>query len=87
MQSAKLHFDNSDNNYQIKEAYKTLRSNIEFSGQNVKVVSVTSCTPGEGKSTVSMALARAFAEAGKKTVLVDADMRKSVLVVDIVPAL
>ena len=41
MQNAKLHFSQSENNYQIKEAYKTLRSNIEFSGQNVKVVSVT----------------------------------------------
>ena len=80
MQNAKLHFSQSENNYQIKEAYKTLRSNIEFSGQNVKVVSVTSCTPGEGKTSVAMALARAFVEAGKKTVLVDADMRKSVLV-------
>ena len=80
MQSAKLHFSQSENNYQIKEAYKTLRSNIEFSGQNVRIISVTSCTPGEGKTTVAMALARAFAEAGKKTILVDADMRKSVLV-------
>ncbi len=80
MQSAKLHFSQSENNYQIKEAYKTLRSNVEFSGQNVRIISVTSCTPGEGKTTVAMALARAFAEAGKKTVLVDADMRKSVLV-------
>lgn len=80
MQNAKLHFSQSENNYQIKEAYKTLRSNIEFSGQNVRIISVTSCTPGEGKTTVAMALARAFAEAGKKTILVDADMRKSVLV-------
>ena len=80
MQSAKLHFSQAENNYQVKEAYKTLRSNVEFSGQNVRVISVTSCTPGEGKTTVAMALARAFAEAGKKTILVDADMRKSVLV-------
>ena len=80
MQTAKLHFSQAENNYQVKEAYKTLRSNVEFSGQNVRVISVTSCTPGEGKTTVAMALARAFAEAGKKTILVDADMRKSVLV-------
>ena len=60
MQSAKLHFSQAENNYQIKEAYKTLRSNVEFSGQNVRVISVTSCTPGEGKTTVAMALARAF---------------------------
>ncbi len=80
MQQTTLHFSNAENNYQIKEAYKTLRSNVEFSGQDMRAISITSCTPGEGKSSVSMALARAFAEAGKKTVLVDADMRKSVMV-------
>ena len=80
MQSAKLHFSAAENNYQQKEAYKTLRSNVEFSGQDVRAISITSCTPGEGKTSVAMALARAFAEAGKKTVLVDADMRKSVMV-------
>ncbi|MBQ7678217.1 MAG: polysaccharide biosynthesis tyrosine autokinase [Butyrivibrio sp.] len=80
MQQTQLHFSQAENDYRIKEAYKTLRSNVEFSGSDVRAISVTSCSPGEGKSSVSMALARAFAEAGKKTVLVDADMRKSVLV-------
>ena len=69
MQQTTLHFSDSENNYQIKEAYKTLRSNVEFSGQDVRAISVTSCTPGEGKSSVSMALARAFAEAGKRLFL------------------
>lgn len=80
MQQTRLHFSQSENDYRMKESYKTLRSNVEFSGTDVRAISVTSCTPNEGKSSVSMALARAFAEAGKKTVLVDADMRKSVMV-------
>lgn len=62
-----------------KEAYKTLRSNIEFSGEDVKVIAVTSCVPNEGKSSVTMNLAMAFAEAGKNVLFIDADMRKSIL--------
>lgn len=63
--------------YQFKEALKTLRANIQFSGENIKTVSVTSTLPGEGKSSVSLALARSFAEAGKFTVLLDCDIRRS----------
>ena len=69
MQNAKLHFSQAENNYQIKEAYKTLRSNVEFSGQNVRVISVTSCTPGEGKTTVAMALARALPRRARRRCL------------------
>lgn len=79
MQQVTLRFD-QNGDYRVKEAFKTLRTNIEFSGADIKVIAVTSCTPNEGKSSVAMELARAFAEAGKKTILVDADMRKSVLV-------
>ncbi len=79
MQSVKLQFDQKSD-YRVKEAYKTLRSNIEFSGSDIKVIAVTSCTPNEGKSSVAMEVARAFAEAGSRTILIDADMRKSVLV-------
>ena len=78
MQSVKLQFG-QQNDYRTREAFKTLRTNIEFCG-GVKVVAVTSCTPNEGKSSIAMQMARAFAEAGNKTMLVDADMRKSVLV-------
>lgn len=74
-----LRFDKKDD-YRTREAYKTLRTNIEFSGSDIKTIAITSCTPNEGKSSVAMELARAFAEAGKKTILVDADLRKSVLV-------
>lgn len=65
--------------FQAQEAFKTLRTNIEFSGEELKVIAVTSCLPDEGKSTLAFQLALAFAEKGKKTLLVDADLRKSVM--------
>lgn len=65
--------------FRTKEAYKTLRTNLSFAGKNVKVVSLTSCTPNEGKTSLSFQLALSLSEGGWKTVLVDADLRKSVL--------
>lgn len=65
--------------FEVKEAFKTLRTNIEFSGEDVRVICVTSALPGDGKSTVSYNLARAFAENGSPTLLIDADLRKSVM--------
>ena len=62
-----------------REIYRTLRTNIEFTGIENRVIAVTSCVPNDGKSTVSYELAGAFAENGKKTLLIDADLRKSVL--------
>ena len=66
--------------YKSKEAYKTLRTNVEFSGDDIKVIAVTSCTPNEGKSSVSYELACSYAQNGKKVLLIDADLRKSVLI-------
>lgn len=65
--------------FRTKEAYKTLRTNLSFTGKNVKVVALTSCTANEGKTSLSFQLAMSLAEGGWKTVLVDADLRKSVL--------
>ncbi|MCQ2450157.1 MAG: CpsD/CapB family tyrosine-protein kinase [Clostridia bacterium] len=61
------------------EAYKMLRTNLFFCGKDIKTVLVTSCMENDGKSTVSIELAKSLAEYGKKTLLIDADMRKSVL--------
>lgn len=61
-----------------KEMYRTLRSNLEFSGIENKVVVVTSIVAHDGKSTVSYNLCVALAEAGKKTLYVDSDIRRSV---------
>ena len=66
--------------YRSSEAYKTLRTNIEFSGAENRAIVLTSSTPDEGKSTVSLGLAMALCESGKKVLFIDADLRKSVLV-------
>ena len=50
-----------------------------MSGNNLQVISITSVKPGEGKSTTSTNIAWAFARAGYKTLLVDADIRNSVM--------
>lgn len=63
-----------------KEAYVTLRTNIQFSGSDITVIALTSTQPNEGKSVISFNLVRAFAETGKKVLLLDTDIRKSVLV-------
>ena len=62
----------------ISEIFRTLRTNIQFmtSNKKVQVIQVTSTFPGEGKSYVSSNLAATFAQAGKKVIIIDADMRK-----------
>ncbi len=63
------------------EAYKTLRTNMNFIFRNnkYKKLVVTSSIPGEGKSSVSINLARVLAENGTRVILIDCDMRKPML--------
>ena len=68
-----------DLDFRSREAFKSLRTNIEFSGDDIKVVVITSCTPNEGKSDTSFELAESFAQNNKKVLLVDADLRKSIM--------
>ncbi len=67
----------SQHEYVIDEAYKALRTNLLFSTFDKKVISITSCEPDDGKSTVSFELACSLANADKKVLFVDADMRRS----------
>lgn len=62
----------------ISEIFRTLRTNIQFMNtrSGLKSLLITSTSPSEGKSWVSSNLAITFAQAGKKVILVDCDMRK-----------
>lgn len=62
-----------------EEYYNALCTNIQLSGDKLKVISVTSVNPGEGKTTTSINIAWSFARAGYKTLLIDGDTRNSVM--------
>ena len=64
--------------FQAAEALRTLRTNLMFSGPDVKAVALTSFSPKAGKSIISFHLAASLAQAGKRVLFVDADLRKSV---------
>lgn len=77
----KVNFERiKDLDFKTNEAYKTLRTNISFSGEDISVIALTSSVPNEGKSAVSWNLAKSFAEDNKKVLYIDADIRKSVTV-------
>ncbi len=63
----------------IAEAYRALRTNLDFylvKGDYKKTILVTSCIEGEGKSFNSLNIAMSYAQLGRKTILLDFDMRK-----------
>lgn len=66
--------------YSFEEAIKTLRTNVQFCGSNIKVIMLGSAVPNVGKSSMSFSLAASLAQIGKKVLFIDADIRKSVMV-------
>jgi len=62
----------------VSEQYRKLRTNIDFSNFNtdLKVISLTSTYPGEGKTITCLNLATVYAQTKQKTLLVDLDLRK-----------
>ena len=65
--------------YAAEEALNRLRVNVKFSGKEIKTIMIISSVPNEGKSHVAVYLWKMLAEAGFKTVLVDCDLRRSVM--------
>ena len=66
--------------YSIQEAINRLRINISFLGSDVRRIMIVSSEPNEGKSFLALNLWNQMAEAGEKTLMIDADMRNSSLV-------
>ena len=66
--------------YAMEEAVNRLRINVGFLGKDIRKIMIMSSEPNEGKSFVAMNLWKQMVEAGEKTILLDADMRKSIMV-------
>lgn len=58
------------------EAFRTLRTTLAFAAQELQRIAITSSEPSDGKTTILANLAACYAQAGKRTLLIDADMRK-----------
>jgi capsular exopolysaccharide synthesis family protein len=58
------------------EGFRTLRTKIDFSGDEMRRISISSTEPSDGKTTVISNLAVTFAQSGRKTLIIDGDMRR-----------
>lgn len=65
--------------YGVTEELNTLRTNLLFAGKDKQVILLTSCVSGEGKSDTTFNLGVSLTELGKKVMIVDGDLRKSVM--------
>ena len=65
--------------YEINEEIKYLRANIQFCGDDKKVILITSSIASEGKSTITLELAKSMAQMGKRVLVIDSDLRRSML--------
>lgn len=65
--------------YPVNEAFNTLSTNVSFLGLDIKKIMLTSSHASEGKSFTSITLCRKLAERGKRVVLVDTDLRRSMI--------
>ncbi len=74
-----FNIDETEKGFLYEESMRMLRTNLQFSGGNLRVILFTSSIQDEGKSETSFQLAISFAKLDKKVLYVDADMRKSVL--------
>nr|WP_314610857.1 CpsD/CapB family tyrosine-protein kinase [uncultured Lachnoanaerobaculum sp.] len=73
-----FNIDETEKGFLYEESMRMLRTNLQFSGGNLRVILFTSSIQDEGKSETSFQLAMSFAKLDKKVLYVDADMRKSV---------
>lgn len=78
LHSESIELLSSKSPFSYSEAYKSLRTNIDFvaATSNSKIIMLTSALSGEGKTSVSINLAISLAQSGKKVVLVDCDLRR-----------
>ena len=74
-----FNIDETEKGFLYEESMRMLRTNLQFSGGNLRVILFTSSIQDEGKSETSFQLAISFAKLDKKVLYVDADMRKSVV--------
>lgn len=69
-----------ESSYGYDESIKKLRTNVQFCGNGVRTIMFTSSIPNEGKSLISFSFAYSMGQIGKKVLLIDADIRKSVFI-------